>query len=101
MWLSGCYGLPLSTFELGPYASAVALETLAEDEGTNYYEPIVLSSNEVRIQIKYLTVNSNAMHEEVVELIKDHCDGSYNETSRQVREGWTTVDAECTKNTDN
>ena len=63
---------------------------------TNYYEPVVLSSNEEAISIKYLTVNSNAMHGEVIRLIEENCDGSYVEISRQEIEGWTTMEAECT-----
>jgi len=71
-----------------------------ERRGINYYEPQVLWSNEDAISIKYLTVNSNAMHGEVLQIIDDHCDGSYIETSRQEIEGWTTVDAECTRKSD-
>ena len=57
-------------------------------------------SNEARIQIKYLTVNSNAKHGEVLRLIEENCDGPYVEISRQEIEGWTTVDAECARKPD-
>ncbi len=67
---------------------------------TNHYKPIVLTSNEDMIRIKYLSVGPNAEHEQVLKLITDHCNGSYIETSREAVEGWTTVEAECAQNTD-
>jgi hypothetical protein len=95
--LSGCYPLPASVvIEAAAPVAVGAAYSMAEEEGRNYYEPVVLWSNEEAISIKYLTVNSNAMHGEVNRLIEENCEGSYVETSRQEIEGWTTVDAECT-----
>jgi len=67
---------------------------------TNYYEPIILMQNEDSIQIKYLSIGPYAEHEQVKQLIIDHCDGSSIETSRVEDTGWTTVEAECAHNTD-
>ena len=47
------------------------------------------------IRIKYLSVGPRAEHEQVIQLISDHCDGSYIETSRVELHGWTTVEAAC------
>ena len=57
-------------------------------------------SGENTIRDKYLSVNSDAQHEEVLQIINDHCDGSYIETSRDNITGWTIVGAECTHDTD-
>ena len=61
----------------------------------NQYEPIILTSDENMIRIKYLDVNSNAQNEQALQLIIDHCGGSYNETTRMNENGYTTVEAEC------
>ena len=68
--------------------------------GKNYYEPVILTSNEDMVRIKYLNVGPNAEHEQVTQLISDHCDGAYIETNRVVLRGYTTVDAECTHGTE-
>jgi hypothetical protein len=52
------------------------------------------------IRIRYLDVNSNAQHEEAGQLMSKHCGGSYIETSRVNKEGWTIVEAECIHDTD-
>ena len=65
------------------------------EERRNYLEPIILESSENWIQIKYLSAGRDAQHEQVLELIIDHCDGSYIETSRIELHGWSTVEAEC------
>jgi hypothetical protein len=99
--LSGCaevvvvFGQPLA--ELALYGLGKAE---AANDRQNYYEPIVLTSNEEMIQIKYLSVGPNAEHEQVLKLITNHCDGSYIEASRVELSGWTTVEAECTHDTD-
>ena len=67
--------------------------------GKNQYEPIILMSNKDMIQIKYLSVGPNAEHEQVTQLISDHCDGAYIETSRVELRGYDTVEAECTHGT--
>jgi len=64
--------------------------------GKNHYEPVILASNESMVRIKYLSVGPNAEHEQVNQLIFDHCDGNYIETNRVELRGYTTVDAECT-----
>ena len=68
--------------------------------GKNHYEPVILTSSEGVIRIKYLSVGPNAEHEQVTQLIFDHCDGAYIETNRVVLRGYTTVDAECTHGTE-
>ena len=68
--------------------------------GKNHYEPVILTSNEDKVSIKYLTVGPNAEHERVTQLISDHCHGAYIETSRVELRGYTTVDAECTHGTE-
>jgi len=65
----------------------------------NHYEPIILTSNEDMIRIRYLDVNSNAQHDQALQLIIDHCGGSYIETTRMNETGYTTVEAECTHDT--
>jgi len=64
--------------------------------GKNHYEPLILSSNQDRISIKYLSVGPNAEHEQVMQLIFDHCHGAYVETSRVELRGYDTVEAACT-----
>jgi len=68
--------------------------------GKNYYEPEILTSNEDMIRIKYLSVGPNAEHEQVSQLMFDHCHGAYIEISRVELRGLTTVDAECTHGTE-
>jgi len=53
-------------------------------------------SNKDMIQIKYLSVGPNAEHEQVKQLMSDHCHGAYIETSRVELRGYDTVEAECT-----
>jgi hypothetical protein len=64
--------------------------------GKNHYEPVILTSNENMVRIKYLSVGPNAEHEQVAQLIIEHCDGTYIETNRAELRGYTTVEAECT-----
>ena len=67
--------------------------------GKNHYEPVILTSNEDMISIKYLSVGPNAEHEQVKQLMFDHCHGAYIETSRVELRGYDTVEAECTSDT--
>jgi len=67
--------------------------------GKNYYEPVILMSDKDMIQIKYLSVGPNAQHEQVKQLMSDHCHGAYTETSRVELRGYDTVEAECTHGT--
>jgi hypothetical protein len=66
------------------------------ETGKNHYEPIILASNKDMIRIKYLSVGPNAEHEQVQQLMFDHCHGAYVETSREELRGYDTVEAECT-----
>jgi hypothetical protein len=66
----------------------------------NYYEPEILVSNPDLIRVKYLDVNSNAQHEQVKQMMSDHCGGSYIETYRANKDGYTIVEAECTLDSD-
>ena len=52
------------------------------------------------IQIKYLSVDPNAEHEQVKQLISEHCHGAYIETSRKELRGYDIVEAECTHGTE-
>ena len=63
--------------------------------GKNHYEPVILTSNEDMVRIKYLSVGPNAEHEQVKQLMFDHCHGAYIETSRVELRGYDTVEAEC------
>jgi len=63
--------------------------------GKNHYEPVVLASKKDWIRVKYLSVGPNAEHEQVVQLIVEHCEGTYIETNRTEARGYTTVNAEC------
>ena len=49
--------------------------------GKNHYKPVILTSSESVIRIKYLSLGPNAEHEQVTQLIFDHCDGTYIETN--------------------
>ena len=115
--LSGCvYVAALTVAELAGQAvgeavgeavetAVIAAATKPRDPyshrtGKNHYEPVILTSNEDMVSIKYLNVGPNAEHEQVTQLISDHCDGAYIETSRVELRGYTTVDAECTHGTE-
>jgi len=67
--------------------------------GKNFYAPVIHTSNEDMISIKYLSVGPNAEHEQVRQLMFDHCHGAYIETSRVELRGYDTVSAECTYDT--
>lgn len=95
--LSGCSAsvpsgivevIHLSTMDLDPEDS--------HRTGKNHYEPVILTSNEDMIRIKYLSIGPNAEHEQVKQLMSDHCHGAYIETSRVELRGYDTVEAECT-----
>ena len=90
--LSGCSPLEFVIFGPPPKADSPN----SHRTGKNHYEPVVLASNKDMIQIKYLSLGPNAEHEQVTQLISDHCDGAYIETSRVELRGYDTVEAECT-----
>ena len=52
------------------------------------------------IRVKYLDVNSNAQHEETLQLMSKHCGGSYIETYRANEDGYTIVEVKCTLDSD-
>ena len=95
--LSGCsigdvvYVAMIPPPDEGPYSHRT---------GKNHYKPVILTSNEDMIRIKYLSVGPNAEHEQVTQLISDRCHGAYTETSRVELRGYTIVDAECTHGTE-
>ena len=91
--LSGCTLLQVAVLS----APAGGSQKYAEpgQTGKNYYEPEILASNEDMIKIKYLSVGPNAEHEQVKQLMFDHCQGAYIETSRVELRGYDTVEAEC------
>jgi hypothetical protein len=91
--LSGCTVLDVVTIAMIPSPDA---DPYSHRTGKNHYEPIILTSNEDMIRIKYLSLGPNAEHELVTQLIFDHCDGTYIETNRVELRGYTIVDAECT-----
>jgi hypothetical protein len=95
--LSGCTILDVVTVAMIPSPDA---DPYSHRTGKNHYEPEILTSNEDMVRIKYLNVGPNAEHEQVTQLISDHCDGAYIETNRVVLRGYTTVDAECTHGTE-
>ena len=68
--------------------------------GKNYYEPEILMSNKDMIRIKYFSAGANAEHEQVKQLMSEHCHGAYIETSRVELRGYDTVEAECTHGTE-
>ena len=68
--------------------------------GKNHYEPVILYSTKDWIRIKYLSVGPNAEHEQVKQLMSEHCHGAYIETSRVELRGYDTVEAECTHGTE-
>jgi hypothetical protein len=75
-------------------------DSMQTESNHKAYEPQVLTSNKDMIRIKYLAVSPNAEHEKVMEMINDHCDGSYIELYRVTEIGYDTVEAECTHDTD-
>jgi hypothetical protein len=101
--LSGCSALAEVTIEalsILPIGGSDPDPPNSHRTGKNHYEPVILTSNEKMIRIKYLSVGPNAEHEQVTQLISDHCDGAYIETNRVELRGYTTVDAECTHGTE-
>ena len=69
-------------------------------KGKNHYEPIILKSDKDMIRIKYLSAGASAGHEQVTQLMSEHCHGAYIETSRVELRGYDTVEAECTHGTE-
>jgi hypothetical protein len=95
--LSGCVGLEGVFFPLEDLATEAYMDSPDYYRtGKNHYEPVILTSSKDRISVKYLNVGPNAEHEQVVQLITEHCDGNYTETNRAELRGYTTVEAECT-----
>ena len=97
--LSGCigYGLEGVLFPLEDIAREAYLDSPElYRTGKNHYEPTTLASNKDMIRIKYLSIGPNAEHEQVKQLMSDHCHGAYIETSREELRGYDTVVAECT-----
>ena len=77
-------------------ASVAAVSTHEnQDPPPNRFEPEEVASDEKTIVIKYRSVGPNVEHDRVVEMIAEHCDGPYTESSRKNISGWLTVEAEC------
>ena len=91
--LSGCTYLDVVTVAMTPSPDS---DLYSHKAGKNHYEPVILTSNEDIIRIKYLSVGPNAEHEQVKQLMFDHCHGAYIETSRVELRGYDTVEADCT-----
>ena len=90
--LSGCAALVGIAADL-----SYGVHTATQDRtGKNYYEPIIITSNENKIKIKYFSAGTNAVHEQAKQLMSEHCNGAYVETSRTELGGYDTVEAECT-----
>lgn len=99
--LSGCGStLAIVAASAVPYGVPLPSDPEPWRTGKNYYEPVVLASNENNIKIKYLSVGPNAEHEQVKQLMSEHCRGAYVETSRVELRGYDTVAAECTRGTE-
>jgi hypothetical protein len=67
------------------------------------YEPMppkVITSTDDRITVKYRSVGPDVQHDEAMQLITDHCEGSFVETNRVNMSGWLTVEADCTEDAD-
>ena len=92
--LSGCY--LAGELAWGAVVTAQPHNPNPHRTGEDHYEPKILATNKDWISVKYLSVGPNAEHEQVVQLIIEHCDGSFIETNRAESRGYTTVDAECT-----
>jgi len=96
--LSGCSALGPAVFETAIQLSILGFGPDSPDShrtGKNHYEPVILTSNENVIRIKYLSVGPNAEHEQVTQLMTEYCLGAYIETSRVELRGYDTVEAEC------
>lgn len=97
--LSGCTHGALI---VGEVAGGVLSSSMGQPDpepwrtGENRYEPVILVSNSNMIRIKYLSIGPNAEHQQVKQLMSDHCHGAYTETSRVELRGYETVEAECT-----
>jgi hypothetical protein len=90
--LSGCFTLAGIAVD-----SSYGVYTATQNRtGKNYYEPIIITSNENKIKTKYFSAGKNAVHEQAKQLMSEHCNGAYVETSRTELKGYDTVEAECT-----
>jgi len=98
--LSGCGAF------IGEFVGGVAGDIHGQPDpepwrtGENHYEPEILMSNKDMIRIKYFSAGANAEHEQVKQLMSEHCHGAYIETSRVELRGYDTVEAECTHGTE-
>jgi hypothetical protein len=97
--LSGCTVLGMAMEVASDSQLIRNPDSMQTESDTNPYEPQVLTSNKDMIRIKYLAVSPNAEHEKVMEMINNHCDGSYIEIYRVNEIGYDTVEAECTHDT--
>ena len=97
--LSGC-GVLLQTAAYSLPTGPAPSDPEPWRTGKNNYEPVIVTSNKNIIRIKYLSVGPNAEHEQVTQLISDHCHGAYTETNRVELRGYDYVEAECNHGTE-
>ena len=95
--VSGCTAIGIGA-DVATMAALIANpDSMQNEPRHNHYEPTILVSNPDLIRVKYLDVNSNAQHEEALQLMSKHCGGSYIETYRANEDGYTIVEAECNR----
>ena len=95
--LSGCGAIGIGVEVVSLASSIPNPDSMQNEARHNYYEATILVSNQDLIRVKYLDVNSNAQHEEALQLMSKHCGGSYIETYRANEDGYTIVEAECNR----
>ena len=94
--LSGCLAADVALITV----SVVPVPPLGDRAEYEPLPPKVKSSTDQTITVKYRSVGPDVQHDEAMQLITDHCNGSYIEISRVNMSGWLTVEAQCTHNTD-
>ena len=95
--LSGCLAADLALLAVTVVPFPISVSVRGE------YEPMppkVIASTDDSITVKYRSVGPDVQHDEAMQLIIDHCDGSFVETNRVNMSGWLTVEAECTDDAD-
>ena len=94
--ISGCFAADVALITV----SVVPVPPLGDRAEYEPLPPKVKSSTDQTITVKYRSVGPDVQHDEAMQLITDHCNGSYIEISRVNMSGWLTVEAQCTHNTD-
>jgi len=94
--LSGCFAADVALITV----TVVPVPPLGDRAEYEPLPPKVKSSTDQTITVKYRSVGPDVQHDEAMQLITDHCNGSYIEISRVNMSGWLTVEAQCTHSTD-